>query len=56
MRNDKKAKRKVCVEGFELRAIEGRTIINFYLLRNVHDGSGRKNMVYQLLRGFTCLG
>ena len=37
MRNDKKAKRKVCVEGFELRAIEGRTIISFYLLRIVND-------------------
>jgi len=34
----------VC-RGFELKASEGRTIISFYLLRNVHDGKSEEHMV-----------
>ena len=35
----------LCVEGFVWRASEGRAIINFYLLRNAHDGKGGEHMV-----------
>ena len=45
IKNVKKAKGTVYVEGFELRAIESRAIITFYLLWYFHDGSGRKHMV-----------
>lgn len=31
---------QICAESFELRASEGRDIITFYLLKNVHDGKG----------------
>lgn len=33
------------VEGFELEAGRGRSIIRFYLLTKAHDGKGGENMV-----------
>ena len=33
------------VEGFELEAGRGRSIIRFYLLTKDHDGKGGENMV-----------